>query len=200
MVIGPTGSGKTPLGNFLERKGWMGGRCCHFDFGQNLRLIAGGKPSALFSREETSFIRGILASGALLKDKDFPIAVKMLKAFIKRKRIKPDDFIVLNGLPRHKGQAEALAGIVDIKMLVNLVASPGTIIKRIKTNTGGDRKGRADDDLKSVAKKLRLFGRRTAPLIGHYRRQGAKIANIHIDVKTMPEDILNALKRKEKPS
>ncbi len=43
LLLGPTGSGKTPLGQALEKKGLAGRRCVHFDFGANLREIAGLK-------------------------------------------------------------------------------------------------------------------------------------------------------------
>ncbi|MCX7427258.1 MAG: hypothetical protein NTW96_16720 [Planctomycetia bacterium] len=39
LLLGPTGSGKTPLGDLLERRGLGGRRCVHFDFGAHLRRI-----------------------------------------------------------------------------------------------------------------------------------------------------------------
>ena len=40
LLIGPTGSGKTPLGELLERSGLWGRPCRHFDFGERMRRIA----------------------------------------------------------------------------------------------------------------------------------------------------------------
>ncbi|MBI4835463.1 MAG: nucleoside monophosphate kinase [Planctomycetes bacterium] len=197
LLIGPTGSGKTPLGNFMEKKSWQGRRCRHFDFGENLRRIAVGRSSSMFNRKETAFIRDILSSGALLKDKDFLVAAKTLKYFIKKKRVKPDDFIILNGLPRHTGQAKVMAKTVDIKMLISLVSSPETILKRIKTNAGGDRKGRTDDNIESVAKKLELFRKHTVSLIEYYRKLGVKIASVTVSARTKPKNILNTLEQEQ---
>ena len=42
VLLGPTGSGKTPLGEWLEAKGLGGRRCHHFDFGTRLRRVATG--------------------------------------------------------------------------------------------------------------------------------------------------------------
>ena len=53
LIIGPTGSGKTPLGEALELAGWNGRRCLHFDLGEELRRIAAGRdvPPGLSSGE-----------------------------------------------------------------------------------------------------------------------------------------------------
>ena len=37
LLLGPTGSGKTPLGELMERRGFGGRRCRHFDLGDRLR-------------------------------------------------------------------------------------------------------------------------------------------------------------------
>ena len=39
VLLGPTGSGKTPLGDLIERCGLWGAPCLHFDFGACLRSI-----------------------------------------------------------------------------------------------------------------------------------------------------------------
>jgi adenylate kinase family enzyme len=109
LILGPTGSGKTPLGALMEKKGFKGRRCFHFDFGENLRTIGkSNKPGKRFSVEEIAFINKVLDSNALLEDKDFPLACKILEWFIEYHHIKADDLIVLNGLPRHIGQARGV--------------------------------------------------------------------------------------------
>jgi hypothetical protein len=40
LLIGPTGVGKTPFGSCLEKNGFRGRRCLHFDFGHELRTVA----------------------------------------------------------------------------------------------------------------------------------------------------------------
>ena len=111
LLIGPTGSGKTPLGDLLDREGLWHRRCCHFDFGERMRRIVAGAggmgvpPMGGVSTGETpvgptvkmpvprrmgivaggaalsptvvEFLRGVLASGALLEDEHFHIAEKI---------------------------------------------------------------------------------------------------------------------------
>ena len=47
LLVGPTGCGKSPLGQLLERLGLKGMRCLHFDFGKRLRKINAERPGWL---------------------------------------------------------------------------------------------------------------------------------------------------------
>ena len=106
LIIGPTGSGKTPLGNALERHGLWNQQCIHFDFGHQLRLSAAtGTADRFLTPDELVLIRQLLRTGALLEDEQFPIARKILSAFLRERSTCDDDIIILNGLPRHLGQA-----------------------------------------------------------------------------------------------
>ncbi len=88
--------------------------------------------------------------------------------------------VVLNGLPRHVGQAEAVDAILTVEVVIVLDCSPETVLRRIRRDVGGDRAGRRDDDAESVRNKLRIFGERTAPLVEHYRARQAQIATIDV--------------------
>jgi hypothetical protein len=46
LLVGPTGSGKTPLGALCEKKGLWQSRVFHFDFGAILRRIAAAGPGS----------------------------------------------------------------------------------------------------------------------------------------------------------
>ncbi|HLD36822.1 MAG TPA: nucleoside monophosphate kinase [Planctomycetota bacterium] len=196
LLLGPTGSGKTPLGNLMEKKGLGRQRCYHFDFGENLRLMAKSKkPDKRFTPEEISFINEVLASGALLENEHFYLARKILDWFITRNRVSSEGLIILNGLPRHIGQAKEIDSILDIETVVHLTCAPKTIQARIKNNSGGDRSGRTDDGLDAIKNKIALFNQRTSKLIEHYRAAGTRIVNITVTEKTTPKEMLKALSK-----
>ena len=52
LLLGPTGAGKSPLGDWLEARGLWGRPCHHFDFGANLRAIVAAGPSDRFTRRK----------------------------------------------------------------------------------------------------------------------------------------------------
>ena len=89
LLVGPTGSGKTPLGDVLEKVGYDGTRCCHLDFGKCLRNIAdGGDGSDGFTAEEVAFVSEVLLKGVLLENERFYVAEKILNNFIRQKKWK----------------------------------------------------------------------------------------------------------------
>ena len=81
LLIGPTGAGKTPLGQLLEQRGLWGLPCLHFDFGRELRRAA-GEDSGLLSEAERELVGRALRTGALLEDEHFPLARKILRQFL----------------------------------------------------------------------------------------------------------------------
>ncbi len=181
LLIGPTGAGKTPLGKLLESRSLGGRTCIHFDFGENLRRAAGVRPTdSSLSQSDSSFLRQVLETGALLEDKDWPIAERLFQSFLDRHDADEQTLVVLNGLPRHVGQADALASMLAVRMVVLLQCPSDVVAMRIADNAGGDRKGRIDDDPVAIERKLERFGRRTVPLVDHYRVAGATIVQINV--------------------
>ena len=170
LLLGPTGSGKTPLGEYLETNELKNQQCFHFDFGRELRAVAQrNEPPANCSREDIDYIHKVLKEGALLENETFYIAENILRTYMEHKGITADDSVVLNGLPRHIGQAEDVDKIVTVKMVIHLVCTPEVVYKRIRQNSGGDRMGRKDDSIVEVEKKLKLFNGRTRMLVGYYQ-------------------------------
>ncbi len=190
LLLGATGSGKTPLGDLLEQQGLAGRTCRHFDFGEQLRqAVAAERPPGDLTADEVEFLKGVLATGALLEDEHFHIAERILQSFIAARQMGADDLLILNGLPRHVGQAGDVDAIVDVRAVIRLSCTPDTIRRRIAVNAGGDRADRVDDDEAAVRRKLAVFDERTAPLAEHYRRRGAKIVTIDVTAEDAPEDI-----------
>ncbi len=196
LLIGPTGSGKTPLGQLLQQRGLRGRSCSHFDFGEQLRRAASAKPPPSLSSDDVKFIEAVLRTGSLLEDEHFRIAEKILRAFICEHIATDDGLVVLNGLPRHVGQANDIDAIVAIQAAVHLSCTAEVVFERIRTNAGGDRTGRVDDDLAAITNKLEIFTRRIAPLIEHYRSCGVRIETIEVQADTTAEDVLAILSQK----
>jgi adenylate kinase len=181
LLVGPTGAGKSPLGDEMESRGFRGRRCLHFDFGANLRAAAAGREAVFgLTGPETEAIRTSLRTGALFEDRDLPMIVKILTGFAASRGLRSGDRLVLNGLPRHRRQAEGLSPVVDIERIVSLEAGPAVILERMRLDPGRDRSGRPDDDPAAVAGRLATFRDRTAPLLDYFRGRGVPIAAIAV--------------------
>ena len=88
LLVGPTGLGKTPPGDELERRGFLGRRCVHLDFGANLRRIAAApEPEAGFTALELQSVRDSLVVT--------PVALTVTK----RKETINRGIILLTGAP-----------------------------------------------------------------------------------------------------
>jgi adenylate kinase family enzyme len=194
VLLGPTGSGKTPLGEQLALRGLQNRRCVHFDFGANLReIVARAESDAIICREDIEFLRDVLSTGALLEDKDFPLAARILRSFCLRWNVDPHTLVVLNGLPRHVGQARALEDTFHIEAVIHLSCTAETVIQRIATDTGGDRQQRTDDEHADIQRKLEIFHERTKPLIEHYRQAGVPIWQVHVTADMTPAEMWREL-------
>jgi adenylate kinase family enzyme len=197
LLVGPTGSGKTPLGAEIERRGLGGRRCVHFDFGASLRRIAAAPDgTAGLAAEELAAVRASLATGALFEERDTVTILKIVRAFAKAGGLAPGSLLVLNGLPRHPAQAEALAGAVAVERVISLQAEAAVIRVRLRLDPGGDRAGRVDDSLEAVERRLADFRERTLPLLDHYRRRGVPVTVLPVTAAMTAGEMYEALAAK----
>jgi len=187
LLVGPTGSGKTPLGRLLDLRGLKGQRCIHFDFGNAMRTCV-DEPVCQLTKDEVRIVRESLMAGTLLEDRHFIIAKKLLLGFIGERKADGNTLVVLNGLPRHIGQAIAVEQFIDMQLLVRLDCPPDVALQRIQMNTGGDRCGRTDDTLDRVRERVDLFRQRTEPLLDHYRGLGLPVIDVAVGVRTTARD------------
>ena len=190
LLLGPTGTGKSPLGDWLEESGLWGRRCFHFDFGAQLRILSLGKGGDIdLTPEEGKIIDVSLKTGALLEDEFFYLAEKILRNFMIRRGMGAPDLILLNGMPRHVGQAHCLEGLVSIAALVHLECTAECVRIRIGTDSGGDRAGRIDDDPQSIEMKLELFAERSIPLVDFYRSRDVPVLKYRVEEQTSAEEV-----------
>ncbi|MFP4056288.1 MAG: nucleoside monophosphate kinase [Candidatus Brocadiia bacterium] len=181
--MGPTGAGKSPQGARLERRGGFR----HFDFGAELRAAGAGRRG--LPEADVAFVRRLLAAQALLPDERFDLAQRLLDAFIERARFDPRrEVLVLNGLPRHVGQARAIAPRVRVDCVVALECEPQAARARVarrRQGHGSDHPGRPDDHRRAVERKLAVYEQETAPLLAHYRRQpGVRVIRLAVTADT----------------
>ena len=201
LLVGPTGAGKTPYGEHVERHGWTAGGtrgrqpAVHFDFGEQLReAVATGAASdraGALSAAQIGRVRRVLEEGSLLEDGDVDIVRGILQEFTQKHGLQAggDTVLLLNGMPRHSGQAKQIADLVSVDAVVSLDCSDATARARIVSNSGGDRAERVDDDAALVSKKLETFRRRTRPLLEYYAAHGARVAEVVVEVDSQPPDI-----------
>ncbi len=190
LLIGPTGSGKTPLGNHIEQHGLFGRRCHHFDFGHQLRTIADAESAPEgFTETEHHFLQDVLSKGLLLEDQHFPLAKKIVRDFLADRCFDESDMLLLNGLPRHAGQARNMSELVNVTCLLVLECTAEDVRARIQGNTGGDRTDRIDDTEEMIRKKLEIFRGRTAPLIDHYAEQGSRLVKLPVHAASTVETV-----------
>ena len=198
LLVGPTGSGKSPLGDYFEKTGFNGRRCCHFDFGRSLRELAAGEsvPDGLTS-QDLSFVTELLEGGALLEKNRFYIAAGTLRHFIYQKQMGIGHFLVLNGLPRHVEQAKEVDRMIEVKHLLYLSCTADVVRRRIEINSGGDRSGRNDDSPEEIERKLELFRERTIPLLEYYTSRGVAVHTIEVNLHATPKQILECFSERE---
>jgi adenylate kinase family enzyme len=181
LLLGPTGSGKTPLGERIVAQGLWGRSWAHFDFGAQMRqLVARARPDEFLTQVDLDFLARVLHSGALLEDEQFPLSQRIFQSFLACSKAAADTWLVLNGLPRHVGQAEAMNQLAAVLAVVELAGQPEVIATRIGSNVGGDRTGRPDDQPEAVRRKLDLYARRTEPLVAYYRQRSVPVLSIEV--------------------
>ena len=197
LLVGPTGSGKTPLGDALQARGLWGRACAHFDFGRVLRACARGESGAGVSAGDCALVQRMLETDALLEDGHFPLAERLFRAFLEARGAAADTLLVLNGLPRHVGQAGRMAAVVRMRALVHLRCSEETMLARVRRDTGGDRNGRDDDAPARLRRKLAVFREQTEPLLAYYGERGVRIIPLDVGAETTAEAMRTELERSE---
>jgi adenylate kinase family enzyme len=83
--------------------------------------------------------------------------------------------------------------VVRVETVISLEATPEAVRERILLNTGGDREGRADDELRAVKQKLVIFRMRTLPLVEYYENREVPVFKIPVGARTTAEDMYAAV-------
>jgi len=216
LIIGPPGSGKSPLGDYLEKQSAIGKRYRHFDFGRELRemlkvqMPAGpghpvetvteeekGKSAAnskqttadFFSQQELDRVRQSVESATVFEEADRELVRKIVRFFLQKNGVGENEVLILNGLPRHRAQAGWLEDILRVALVINLDCPEDIAVRRILANVDGERQGREDDRLEVIVRRYRLYQERTGPLVDYFRRAGVPVLTLKVDRETRPETL-----------
>lgn len=196
LLIGPTGSGKSPLGDVLAQRGLGPQQLVHFDFGAQLRLVAANSElTPELEPWERGVVEDVLERGRLLEDDAFSIAQKIWRQFLQRHAVEPAVAVVLNGLPRHVGQAKGIQSWVQVVCVIVLTCGLDEILARIASNVGGDRTGRLDDSRLEIERKCAVFEERTAPLVAFYRDRAVPIHRLEVTRACGPDALYRKVAR-----
>ena len=205
VLIGHSNAGKTPLGMAIEQ-GWSKPSCrwFHFDFGHHLRRIWRREDDAGLSTAELAYLESV-KHGRLIDDRHFPIVEKILAGFLLVKGFKPDsDRLVLNGLPRHTGQASGLSTMgVRVSAVVHLSCSVDVAFERKRAADARmgfeDRSQRNDNSFEIFCRRAATFEAETVPVLDFYANSGALLVEIPVRVDASPTEMLQLLAKKVLP-
>ncbi len=182
ILLGPPGAGKGTYASRLSSKF----NVPHISTGDIVREeIRAATPLGLKIKEYSD--RGDLVPDEIITD------------LLKRRLEKPDCArgFILDGYPRTIAQAEMLDKIADIDLVINLNVPDDIIIQRLSNRMickvcgaiynrltlkpkidnicdkcGGELYTREDDKAEVVQERLKVYRRKTEPLIDYYRRKG----------------------------
>jgi len=199
LLVGHSNAGKSPLGALLEaRSAGDDRRLLHLDFGEHLRATVAGSFDPGLTAAERAFLLTVM-QGQLLDDAHFGIALKVVRRFAETRRLDPArDVLILNGMPRRVGQAEACAARgIDIRLVVFLDCPPEIALARKQLAEAGigheDRSGRDDSALAIFERKVRSFDEETRPLLVWYNERGVPVVRVPVGVGTTATDVAGSI-------
>lgn len=158
ILLGPPGAGKGTQSEIISKK---------FD----LKHISTGDFFRKAIHEGTELgkkAKQYLDQGTLVPDE---VAVALI-----RESLPSTHGFLLDGFPRTLSQAKILDSILgqeerQLDCVINLVVDRKEIMKRML------KRGRSDDQLETIQKRLEVYEQETRPLISYYQTQG-KLKNV----------------------
>lgn len=173
LIFGPPGAGKGTQALFISKY-------------YNIPHISTGDLFREHIRNETPL--GLAAkhfseSGELVPD-------EVTTEMVRTRLLQPDAVggFLLDGYPRTPSQAGAMELMLGdgekLRAVLNMIVPEEELLKRLST------RGRQDDELETIRKRLRIYHETTEPLAEYYRGKGI-LVDIH-GVGTI-EDITNQI-------
>ncbi len=164
LVFGPNGIGK---GTNAKAAGMLPGYL-HFSTGDMFRALAARVKQGNASELELR-IDKTMKSGGLVDDQTtVDLARQNLESAVADGGFNPEtDYVLLDGIPRNRRQAEMISSFIDVISVLHVTASREVAVERI---TGRAKlEGRKDDqDAEAVGKRLDIFFTNAADILSYY--------------------------------
>jgi adenylate kinase len=179
ILFGYPGSGKGTQGRILSvLPGFV-----HIAMGDILRAVTPGTP--MHDR-----VQSYLRAGNLVPDE---LVMELFAGYVEKLNPAPDDFLVIDGLPRNARQVELLKKIVDVIRIFKLsVYDENLVIDRMRKRATAQ--GRADDASDAVIQhRLQVYRAETESCIRSF--PGTILTRIHANqpIFDVHFDIIHAL-------
>jgi adenylate kinase len=205
IFLGPPGSGKGTVASRLSPKFNLP----HISTGDLFRENIKNNTEVGIKAKE------YINSGKLVPDE---IVIEMLKQRISLPDCK--NGFILDGFPRNLEQAQKLAEIADIDLVVNMDVTEDVVIGRLSSRVscskcneiynlkhlpskqegicdkcGGEVKRRKDDEPETIKNRLKIYQKQTQPLIDFYKNQGI-LTNVFCDkLEQTPQETFESVLR-----
>jgi adenylate kinase len=155
LIFGPPGAGKGTQAQFISKRY----RIPHISTGDLFREnFSNNTPLGIEARRFSE-------SGELVPD-------AITNAMVKERLLKADcaNGFLLDGFPRTPAQAEALDVMMPegthIQVVLNMIVPEEELLKRLST------RGRQDDELDTIRRRLQIYVDTTEPLAEYYNGRG----------------------------
>jgi adenylate kinase len=164
IVFGAQGTGKSTYAKYIAEK-------------LNVPYIYSGDLFRQMSQQASTLgqqIKEYVTKGLLVPD---DIVISAVKEELNK--IDLSRGVVFDGFPRNLKQAQSLP--VEVALIIHITLSEKIILERLL------KRGRSDDTMETIRKRLEIYDKETAPLLKFYGEKGVKM--IEID-NTLPVEIV----------
>ena len=185
LLVGPPGCGKGTQGKLLNQKdGYF-----HFSTGDMFRDLDN-------STELGSKVKTLIDSGNFVDDATtIALAKETLQEYERNNVFDPNDYLVLDGLPRNIAQVSLVSEFVLESHILYFEVPRNKLIERIKSRA--IKEGRADDaNEERILKRLNTFDEITKPMLLEYPIFNIVNINANKPVEDVQNDILGILGKK----
>jgi adenylate kinase len=182
IFIGPPACGKGTYGKAL---GMIPG-FCHFSMGSAFRRMDSRvvKDADLLGRIQSFTSRGELVPDGIVME----VFARHLEKLEASGALAPQfDALILDGIPRTRGQAEALVKMIHVRRVFHFECDRDEIRRRVKSRAMAE--GRADDTAEVLERRLASYEREAPELLAFYTSE----VMIDIDTTGRPARTLESL-------